>query len=268
MAYLEEALRKKEKELKEIEARMKGIRREGPEGTLQVSTIRGCYRYYRNLAGETGEESVREYLPQKEHSLAAQMAQGEYDKSFCRELDRQLHMVQRMLKNYDSQRLSDTYEKMHPGKKIFVKPYHMGDEAFRKQWIEKAYEKNPYPFDEKEVLTEGGERVRSKSEAFIADRLRQYGIPYRYEAALATWGGKVLYPDFTILNVRKRTIYYWEHFGRMDDPEYVNKQCIKKLEEMREMGIFPGKNLICTFESTAYPFAGRGVNDLIEEFLI
>ena len=72
------------------------------------------------------------------------------------------------------------------------------------------------------------ERVRSKSEVIIADTLARHGVPYRYEYPLKLKSGRdgafrTIHPDFLCLNVRTRAEFYWEHFGLMDDPDYLER---------------------------------------------
>lgn len=57
----------------------------------------------------------------------------------------------------------------------------------------------------------------------IADLLNKEGIPYRYEYPIQLNGVGWIYPDFTVLNVRLRKEYYWEHLGMMDDYSYAEK---------------------------------------------
>lgn len=105
---------------------------------------------------------------------------------------------------------------------------------------------NPFPKTE-EFVTNNGEIVRSKSEKIIADLLFQLGIPYVYECPLDTPGGTV-YPDFTILDVSTRDTYYWEHRGRLDKPDYVERNLWK--EHLYALaGIFPGQKLLFSEES-------------------
>ncbi len=54
---------------------------------------------------------------------------------------------------------------------------------------------------------EDAEKVRSKSEAFIADTLYEFGIPYRYEYLVRMVNGELRYPDFTLLKVRTEKRY-------------------------------------------------------------
>ena len=66
-------------------------------------------------------------------------------------------------------------------------------------------------------------------------------IPYKYEAPIQLKGYGTVYPDFTLLNVRTREIYYWEHLGMMDNQEYIQKTFVK-INTFVINGIFPGKN--------------------------
>ena len=71
---------------------------------------------------------------------------------------------------------------------------------------------------EENLLSELGEKVRSKNECIFANLLYKMKIPYIYEARFR---GNI-YPDFTIFVNEKR--YYIEILGRMDDYEYSKRQ--------------------------------------------
>ena len=66
-------------------------------------------------------------------------------------------------------------------------------------------------------------------------------------------GGIVRYPDFTLLDIAHHRIVYHEHLGMMEDAEY-RKAALSKLKEYAQSGIFTGKNLILTSETTYAPF--------------
>ena len=78
------------------------------------------------------------------------------------------------------------------------------------------YEKNPKYPEHLIHKTVSGIYVRSKSESMIALQLYTEKIPFRYECALQL-GETTLYPDFTILHPKTGEIFYWEHFGMMDE---------------------------------------------------
>ena len=120
--------------------------------------------------------------------------------------------------------------------------------------------------------TERGDYVRSKSEVFIANALYKKHIPYTYEPALSVTSHmngqlRVVYPDFLVLNVRTRREYYYEHFGKMDDPEYAADN-IGKLADYALSGYYLGGQLIASFETRSQPLKPSEVNRIIEHYLL
>lgn len=93
------------------------------------------------------------------------------------------------------------------------------------------------------------------------------GIPYRYEYPLQLKGYGIIYPDFMLLNLRTREEYYLEHLGMMDDPEYAHK-AIQKLETYGKNNIFPGKNLLLTYETSDSIPNMKIVEKVFEAFLL
>ena len=114
--------------------------------------------------------------------------------------------------------------------------------------------------------TYSGIKVRSKSEAFIANTLFSYQIPFRYECAIQI-GNLLLYPDFTIQHPKTGKIYYWEHFGMMDDFEYVDKTT-RKISSYCEHGIYPDDSLILTYEARRAPLDSDWVRQIIEHYFL
>ncbi len=96
--------------------------------------------------------------------------------------------------------------------------------------------------DEKKLATLSEYFVRSKSEVIIANMLVQEEVPFVYEEPLFAPDGTMFLPDFTVKF--RGEIYYWEHVGRMDLPDYRAHWEIK--EKWYEKH-FPGK-LLTTFE--------------------
>lgn len=92
------------------------------------------------------------------------------------------------------------------------------------------------------------------------------GIPYVYEVPLYLEGYGYIKPDFVVLNKKNRREYYWEHLGMMDNKEYCEK-AIKKIETFEKNGIFPGENLILTYETYEQPLNIKVVEKLISEYL-
>ena len=92
-------------------------------------------------------------------------------------------------------------------------------------------------------------------------------IPYFYEVPLYLQGYGYVKPDFTILNKRTGKTYYWEHLGLMDVEDYC-QTAIKKIECYEKNRIYPGKQLILTYETKDHPLNIRIAERLIKEYLM
>ena len=195
--------------------------------------------------------------------------------------------------------LTALYTKLCPARQSLVTPITFTDAQYAAKWQAVSWTGLPFSPDSPDYTTARGERVRSKSEVIIADTLARHGIPYRYEYPLKlnyrrngrggtsrsdlgdtpTHGadtvnsetsyrpGRTVHPDFLCLNVRTRAEFYWEHFGLMDDGDYLERTLVK-LKDFADIGLFPGKNLIFTMESASCPLSTRQIENLINEFLL
>ena len=121
--------------------------------------------------------------------------------------------------------------------------------------------------DETEFYTDNGERVRSKSEVLIANAMKKHGIPYKYECPIVLKGIGKIHPDFTALNIRRRKIYYWEHLGKMDDPDYARKNTFR-LNMYEKNGLFHGDSLITTRETSTLPLDTKLLDRMIDHYLL
>ena len=117
------------------------------------------------------------------------------------------------------------------------------------------------------ILTEKGERVRSKSEKIIADYFFRHGIEYKYECPLLLKGLGIVYPDFTLLSRKTGYEIYWEHNGRMDDPIYAQK-AVRKWQHYENNGIFPGERLILTHETELDVLNTATLEKLTKKYLL
>ena len=109
-----------------------------------------------------------------------------------------------------------------------------------------------------------GELVRSKSEMIIANCLHFNELEYEYEPILEIEPGKILRPDFKIVDGDTGEVWYWEHCGMMNVPKYVKRwEDKKKLYEKN--GIIEGKNLIVTEDDKNGGLDSAYINKLIED---
>ena len=106
--------------------------------------------------------------------------------------------------------------------------------------------------------------LRSKSEVLIDMLLHTHKIPFRYECALQL-GHSVIYPDFTIRHPLTGNLFYWEHFGLMDNSAYL-ENAMSKLHLYATHGIIPGIQLITTYETKDHPLNPEIIEKYIEYF--
>lgn len=134
------------------------------------------------------------------------------------------------------------------------------------EWVKEEFETNKQYSETKIYKSMRGEFLRSKSEVIIANALYTKQIPYRYEC-LINLDECQYFPDFTIKHPQTGKIYYWEHFGMMDDKTYCEK-CFNKLKVYGNNSILPGINLITTFETRQEPLDSGKVMWLIDEYFL
>lgn len=132
------------------------------------------------------------------------------------------------------------------------------------QWLDSPYEQNPSHPERLIYKSTSGHLVRSKSEMIIDMLLYQHQIPFRYECAL-NLREAVFYPDFTIRHPLCGAVFYWEHFGLMDQPGYASN-AFSKLKLYSEYGIVPGIHLITTYETQETPLSTELVEKIIEYY--
>ena len=107
--------------------------------------------------------------------------------------------LEKVLKNLPDRSLEEIYEKLSDTRKDFVNSRIISNQAYVEQWLAVEYEGNSFHDEYKKFETERGEKVRSKSEKIIADKLYAMNIPYRYEYPIYLKNLGIIYPDFTIL---------------------------------------------------------------------
>ena len=234
-------------------------------GELVIHVQRGKKRYYQLKEGK------RHYLGRNESSLITDLAQKQYEQIILSAAIREKEVLQKCLDLISSaieQGLDSIAESIDPDIVKCIVPDISTDDGFARAWAKEDFtqqektEKHRYETLSKDL-------VRSKSEALIADRLFNAGIPFRYEQQLLLGNRFAMhcyYPDFTILNKRTRQVFIWEHLGMMGDRDYCSDN-LNKLEVYAEYGILTGKNLILTFEGGDKPLSTSYVNKMIEAYL-
>lgn len=157
--------------------------------------------------------------------------------------------------------------KLHTQRQLLVTPVEPIWEKELVRWYDSEYHGKEFYEGTAEIVTEKGERVRSKSEKILADYFYRNNILYQYERPLYLKGYGTVYPDFTFLSKKTRKEIYWEHEGMMDKPEYA-KSAVKKIESYQRNGIHLGERLILTFETELTVLNSQIVEELVEKYLV
>lgn len=157
--------------------------------------------------------------------------------------------------------------KLHTQRQLLVTPIEPIWEKELVRWYDSEYHGKEFYEGTAEIVTEKGERVRSKSEKILADYFYRNNILYQYERPLYLKGYGTVYPDFTFLSKKTRKEIYWEHEGMMDKPEYA-KSAVKKIESYQRNGIHLGERLILTFETELTVLNSQIVEELVEKYLV
>ena len=212
-----------------------------PKGQLRIAKKRKNVEYYykEENSNRNSKSNNGRYIRKEEYDLAVKLAQRDYDKVIINNAKERAKCIEEFLKNYQKTDLSEAYLNTNSYRKKLISPVILPDEEYVKQWQSVVYQGKKFADDDIEIITEKGERVRSKSEKIIADKLFSLGIPYRYEYPLKLSDGMRVYPDFTILKLPEREEVYLEHFGMMDiimnEADRKQSEYEEKLENFRNL---------------------------------
>ena len=256
-AILNEKIERLEKEIKKSNF---------PDGYLSFNKNGDYYKRYQVM--RVDGQRVRKFLTSKNKKLIEQLALKGYKECELQTLKKKLKATEAYISEYP-QNSEGEFLKNKPGYKEILLPLlesmNRSMEEKLKHW---EMAPNPGNLSHPEHLifpTIKGIMVRSKSESLISDELFRASIPYRYEY-LIRLGNTLISPDFMIMHPITKEIYIWEHFGRMDDPEYVNNNFLKKMRLYPNEGYIPSINLICTYETSNHPLTIFEVDEIITKY--
>lgn len=234
-----------------------------PNGRIRFWGFGDNVRYYlRN--SDTPSNGV--YISKKNLQLIKDLCRKTYLEKVIEEMKQEQNQLTEFNQKYDSDKLSSIYKNLDERIRNFTTNISPTDEECLAIWNSETYQPKEIPEDLPLFLTDNKEKVRSKSEILIANSLKRFGVPYKYEHPLKLGNKIVFYPDFMCYNVRLRRTIIWEHFGMLSDSQYVENM-IKKLNLYAKNGFYLGINLIVTFETNNVPLDMEIVESLIHQYL-
>ena len=253
-------------ELKRAIADIENSLAKAPEGKIHIVKSPGRIQYYLR---KRPDDKSGQYMPKSDIARIRRYLQKSYDEKVLKLLKQEASKLEKYLKySYQySKQIPRVYSDNYSEVKALIEPIDISDEDYADMWREKTYEIKKIGDNVPCYETIRKERVRSKSELNIANTLERYGIPYKYECPLTLSNGMTIYPDFTVLNVRRRKVLYWEHRGMMDDREYA-RNSVMRIKTYAKEGIYVGKDLIITEETTSSPLGTNEIEGMIKAFLL
>lgn len=234
-------------EIKRLESAIKHIektRENDVEGSLNIVRHGGRVSY-RQKTCINGVVNI-EYLKKGDKRIPA-LAQKRYYKKLYPVLVAELNALKNQNARYRPKDKYKVYEELGSLKE-FVKPLVCDDENIKKKLIEQSirqWEQNgvssSFYSETKRIVTDDGNKVRSKSEALIYNILLKYSnrLKFKYENELyISSSARPIRPDFEIISLQTGEVLYWEHIGMVGIDEY-ERGFVKKMNNYYLAGIYP-----------------------------
>ena len=231
-----------------------------PSGRIRVDSRKHVTYFF--VVNDEGDHNGKK-LGEEDADLIQLLIQKSYLQKVLATAYKEQKALDDFVRKYPEKTVEDVYELFSEDRRRLIKPIFPNIDEYAEAWQNEPYEGKPieegvYTYD-----TLRGEKVRSKSEKIIADTLALNGIPYKYECPL-TIGRTVIHPDFTVLRKSDLKVFYWEHCGKTNDPEYATKHIVKRSALYAQAGIVPGNGLFMTFESSTVPLNTEAVDQVIK----
>lgn len=231
-----------------------------PPGKLVCSQNGEYQKWYQS----DGHKKI--YIPKANKQLAEQLARKKYLSLLLEDLKNEKKAIQFYLRHSSFHGKCERLLTDDSEYKNLLTPYFSPLSEELSTWSKTEYESNPNYQEQLVHKGSSGIFVRSKSESMIDMVLYIHKIPFRYECAL-TLGETTLYPDFTIRHPKTGEIFYWEHFGLMDNPTY-SKNAYAKLQLYTNHGIIPSIHLITTYETKEHPLTAENIEKIVKNYFL
>ena len=256
------ALEERIAELEKIEDEcLKIIDDSGIKGSLITRRFGGnysyCIQHYYN--GKAHRKAIS-----KSDAVVSALAKAEYCRSALKLLRAQHTQLAGIIAKLPTQNECDIADSFNPGKAIVCPDICRPRTAIIAEFTGRQ-SRTDFHSEGLKYQTIRGENVRSKSEVIIADALFNHDLPYVYEYPFTFPNGKTSLVDFAVMHPITMQVFYWEHFGMLDNEQYVN-DAVRKLNIYEKYGLYPGENLIITRETSSIPFSSAKVEQVIQRF--
>lgn len=246
--------------LEEEISRIRKQLQEMPAGKLVCcNQPSGHQKWYQSDGGK------KHYIPKKNGTLAKQLAFKKFLSAQLEDMENEHRAIGFYLRHHLEEKKAEKLLAEEPFYTELLATSFTPLSQSLTAWMREPYEKNPY-HPELLVYKIGDLSVRSKSEAMIVTELLKHHIPFRYECALQL-GAKKIFPDFTIRHPKTGAVYYWEHFGMMDNPDYVKSACAK-VQLYASYNMIPSIHLLTTYETKNHPLTPEFIEKVVAHYFL
>lgn len=219
---IENSIRAAEAELAQCQRRRKKI----PEGKFRVRERDGRLAVYQREGHGAGRRE--KYCSLQNDQLVRGAIDSQYVPAVEAALLEELELLHQLQGNLEKGLKYRAYECLPESARARIAPVCLRTEEVCRAWAAEEFVSNSIDLPEdNQMVTDRGEKVRSRAELIIANMLNKLGLAYRYECRFYV-NGRSAYPDFTIMHPQTGEIYYLEYFGLMDDYEYA-RSALKKI---------------------------------------
>lgn len=261
MRGLKHMLLQEQKYLENIVEKAKTGLASAPDGHLRISKDKNKIRYYHCTEDNSGI-----YIPKSDKDLPTKLAQKTYNLSVAKKAESRLKQIRKITRDYSDDEIEELFTSLHADRQALITPVVPTSKHLLGEWYAEEYQGKEFQEGSTVILTEKGERVRSKSEKILADFFYRRNILYKYEKPLYLKGYGTVYPDFTFFSRATGKEIYWEHEGMMDKPEYA-RMAVRKIGSYQKNGIYPGERLILTFETEQSVLNSNNIEELVKKYL-
>ncbi len=230
-----------------------------PDGSLYTFDYNGKREYFQRLPKKGNRKKERRIGIKNSPEILSSLVRKKYVTEALKAVDADIALLAKTTKNYkplDENSVMKPFIDRYPE---LTECIYYGAEDLD-EWASSYTPQNDFYTEGLTSTASDGTSRRSMGEILIGAKLRQYNIPYRYEAPAhpdLRW-----VPDFTIRRPRDGKYFYWEHFGKVSDREYMQHN-LTKLEDYADVGIVPWDNLIIT-----YSREDGGINEKLIDAMI
>ena len=263
MKDLSVLMKRRIKELTAEKKRLQKVANIAIEGNIQVSRCKNGVFYYHTYVDEAGTFH-REYLSKKKMDQIQALAKKRYGKERLSEIDRELDAWKTFKQKLGNTGKRQAKRMLEGNDELTELLLPLANPMLQKAWQWASTAKpSDYREEEKIHSSKNGLKVRSKAEAMIASALEEQCVPFRYEEPLRI-GTRRVVPDFTIMSPVTGELYYWEHFGMMDNEDYCS-DAVDKLMLYQRQGILLGQQLMITLETSYQPLGYREIQKVVDK---